>query len=370
MRSGAKRGWMLLLVFVMVLTMAACGDKRSELVSGSPDADDAQKISITGLKDQEFEITVGELKSFPKVTKRAEAMRANGEKVRVKATGPLLEDVLQKYGKSLQDFSTIRLTAKDRYSIAVPPDILKNRSIILAYEIDGKPLDDENRPVRVVIPGERAMYWVRMLEQIDLETGVEQTPIKKVVFLETAAKNLPQEDYEYFESIDKAVKTRDLVAKYAGGQSVKSVFIKASDGLQKNETNKNFLSAYLKITGKEAPKFLAPHFPQGMHVRDLLYINYGGTAFFAYRQGIVVLPEQMVDGRTGIALSDLIKETGLARGDHYRFSSADGESVELAVDELGKGLVYETAQGALAFCCGGSEAKTVDDLLSIECLPN
>lgn len=368
--SLAKRVWMLLFVCVLLLTAAACGKKTPETAGGLTGADDAQKVVITGLQDQDFEITVGELKQFPAVTKKAEATRANGERVRVKARGPLLESVAQKYGKSIKDFSAIRFTAKDGYAIAVPPDVLKNRQIILAYEIDGKRLDDENQPVRVVIPGERAMYWVRMLQQIDLETGTDQTPIKKAVFLETAAKSLPQEDYEYFESIDKAVKTADLVAKYAGGGNVKNVFIKAGDGLQRNETNKNFLSAYLKITGKEAPKFLAPHFPQGMHVRDVLYINYGGTAFFAYGQGAAVFQKQTVAGQTGIALSDIIKQTGLARADRYLFRGAAGQTVELSVNDLGSGLIYENGRGALVFRCGGaSEEKTVHDLLSIECLP-
>ena len=40
--------------------------------------------------------------------------------------------------------------------------------------------------------GERAMYWVRMLHKV-IWNGAEQA----FVFLETAAMNLPQEDYEH-----------------------------------------------------------------------------------------------------------------------------------------------------------------------------
>ncbi len=369
MQTTVKRLPLFLLLLTLMLTLFGCSSKTDTVTSSPAIPDDRQEILITGLSDSDYKITVGDLKKLPAVTQKARATRADGETVKVKATGPLLEDVLQQKGKSVKDYSTIRFTAQDGYSIAVPPDVLKNRSIILAYQIDGKPLDAENAPVRVVIPGERAMYWVRMLDRIDLETGAEQIPIKKVIFLETAVKTLPQEDYQHFDSTDKAIKTKDLVDSYAETDKVKNIFIKASDGLHKNETKSNFLGAYIKITGKEVPKFLAPHLPQGMHVRDVLYINYGETSFLSYSQGQKVLSLQTLDGQSGIALSDVIKQTGLSRAAKYKFSSLDGSSWELAVNELGSGLIYENGQGNLAFCCPEiATDKSVDNLLAIECM--
>jgi len=368
MQTTVKRLSLFLLVLTIMLTLVACNSKTDIATSNPAVPDDGQEILITGLSDSDCKITVGDLKKLPAVTKKARATRANGEIVRIKATGPLLEDVLQQKGKSVKDYSTIRFTARDGYSIAVPPDVLKNREIILAYQIDGKPPDAENEPIRVVIPGERAMYWVRMLDRIDLETGAVQTPVTKVVFLETAVKILPQEDYQHFDSTDKAIKTKDLVDSYAGTDKVKNVFIKASDGLHKNETKSNFLNAYIKITGKEVPKFLAPHLPQGMHVRDVLCINYGETSFLSYSQGQKVLSLQTLDGQSGIALSDVIRQTGLSRAAKYKFSSLDGQSLELPVDELGTGLIFENSQGNLAFSCPGGADKSVENLLSIECV--
>lgn len=360
-----KKLALIVLALVAVLTMAACGEKTSNPLSS---ADDGQKILITGLQAQDLAVTIGELKNLPAVTKSAEATRANGETVRVKARGPLLETVLQKHGKSIKDFTTVRLSAKDGYSVAVPPDILKNRLIILAYEIDGERLDKDNQPIRVVIPEERAMYWVRMLERIDLENGSGQAAITKLVFIETAARSLPQEDYKYFESVDKAVKTKDLVEKYAADRKPQNIFIEASDGLKKNESKANFLSAYIKITGKDAPKFMAPQFPQGMHVRDVLYIDYGGTAFYSYGQG-KLLQKASAASDSGIIFSNIIKQTGLSRAERYKFSGADGQSIEMKVSELGQGLVYENAPGVLGFRCDGASAdQSVKDLVSIECM--
>lgn len=372
MRSICKSLLLLLALLLLAATAAACGSK-AQGGAGEPGAFDQEKILVHGLQDQDLEITLGDLKKLPTVTKLAEASRSNGEKVRVSATGPLLDAFLQKYGKTQRDFSRIRFTAKDRYSIAVPSDILANRQIILSYINDGQPLEADMQPVRVVIPGERAMYWVRDMIRIDLETGGDQKPPNRVVFLETAAKSLPQQDYEYFDSVDKAIKTSDLVRKYADGNdsSVTNVFLKAGDGLQKNETKANFLSAFIKITGKDAPKFLAPQFPQGMHIRDLLYIVYGQTVIFDFMEGSACLPRQTVEDKEGLAFSQIFKQTGLTGGHKYKFTSADGSGILLTIDDLGSGgLIYQNPQGALAFTCtGASGKKNIDDLLSIEALP-
>jgi hypothetical protein len=363
---------LLMSLLLLAVTVSACGG-RSEGGAAVPGPFDEEKIVVHGLQEQDFEITLGDLKKLPAITKHAESARSNGEKVSADATGPLLDTFLQQYGKTQKDFSRIRFTAKDKYSIAVPSEVLSNRQIILSYVNNGKPLEDDMLPVHVVIPGERAMYWVRSLTRMDFETGGGQKPPNKVVFLETAAKRLPQQDYDYFDSVDKAVKTSDLIAKYAdiNDSSVTGVFLKASDGLQKNESKANFLSAFIKITGQEAPKFLAPQFPQGMHIRGLLYIVYGRTAIFDYTEGTACLPKQIDEGKEGIAFSQIFKQTGLTGGNSYKFTSADDKSIVLTINDLGSGgLIYQNAQGVLAFICTGpSGQKNVDDLLSVEVLP-
>ena len=57
--------------------------------------------------------------------------------------------------------------------IEVPHEILAARDIIFAYEIDGKPLAEKAKPIRAVLPEERAMYWVRNLKTVEiLRTGL------------------------------------------------------------------------------------------------------------------------------------------------------------------------------------------------------
>jgi hypothetical protein len=372
MKVGYMKLQLLLIILLLVVTMTAC-DQKAATPAGAPGKWDSEKIVVHGLQEQDFEITLGDLKKLPAVTRRAESTRANGKKIKVDATGPLLDTFLQQYGKTQKDFSCVRFSAKDKYSIAVPHDILVNRPVILSYINKGQPLEDDAQPVQVVIPGERAMYWVGSMNRMDFETGDSRKPANKVVFLDTAARNLPQGDYQYYDSVDQAIKTQDLIAKYAdiNDPTVARVFMKAGDGLQKNETKTNFLSAFIKMTGQEAPKFLAPQLPQGMHIKGLLLIIYGRTAIFNYAEGTTCLPKQTFEDKEGIAFSQIVKQIGLAGGNRYKFTSADGKSIELATTDLGNGgLIYQNDQGAPAFICTGpSGKKMVDELLSIEVLP-
>ncbi|MGD0621618.1 MAG: molybdopterin-dependent oxidoreductase [Thermacetogeniaceae bacterium] len=356
-------------VLLLLVIVAVLGYLNYRTVSAARGANpgSAGQILIHGLQGQDVVITMSDLEKLPAVTQHAEAEQAGGEEIQVDATGSLLDTLLEQYGRSQQDFSRIRFTAKDGYSIAVPADILKNRQIILSYINDGKPLEQDWQPVRVVIPGERAMYWVKDMIRIDLETGADKVPATQLVFLDTAAPKLPQESYQDDGSTGKVIRISDLIAKYCWGGPVQNVFIEAADGLEKNETNVNFSNADLEITGQDTPKFLEPGLPEGMTIRDVLVVNYGATAFFDYAEGIRVLPKQTLGSKTGIALSEIIKQTGLAGADDYLFTMADGGSVMVATTDLGSALVYEDADGSLAFTgSGASGPVNVGDLLSIE----
>jgi hypothetical protein len=356
-------------VLLLVAVVAALGYLNYRAVNASRESNpiSAGQILIHGLQDQDVVITMSDLEKLPAVTRYAEAERSNGDEVSVNATGPLLDTLLKQYGRSQQEFSLVRFTARDSYSIAVPPDILKNCPIILSYINDGKPLEADWQPVRVVIPGERAMYWVKDMIRIDLETGTERIPAGKLVFMDPAALSLPQEDLRDNGSSVKAVKTRDLIDRYTGGSPVQNVFIKAGDGLEKNETGAGFLNACIEVNGQDAPKYLIPGLPEGMTIRNVLVFNYGATAFIDYAEAARVLPLQTVGRQSGVALSDIVKQAGLTGAGDYLFTKTDGGSVIVATAGLGNGLVYQDAGGALAFTASGtSGAVEVDDLLSIE----
>ena len=99
----------------------------------------------------------------------------------------------------------------------------------------------------------------------------------------------------------------------------------------------------------------------------MLVVNYSTTAFFDYEEGVKALPRQAVGNKTGIALSEIIRQTGLIGAEDYLFTKTDGGGVIVATTDLGNGLVYEDADGSLAFTGSGASGPIdVSDLLSIE----
>ena len=87
----------------------------------------------------------------------------------VRATGPKLETVLAKQGVDLEDVSKITFHGKDKYDYSLKSDYIMEHDIILAFGIDGEPLDEESAPCRIIIPKSDSAYWLRLLDRIDFE---------------------------------------------------------------------------------------------------------------------------------------------------------------------------------------------------------
>jgi len=125
-------------------------------------------LILEGLFAEALSIPVSLLMDLPQETVHVVAVNSAGEESPFSATGARFSDLLATYGKEQENMEKIRLIAGDGYSIEVPGHVLRERAIILAYLIDGKPLDERDAPLRVVIPEERAMYWVRNLSKIEV----------------------------------------------------------------------------------------------------------------------------------------------------------------------------------------------------------
>lgn len=314
-----------------------------------------------------MEMTVDKIKSYKPVTKEVTSVDSAGEENTFSVTGTLFDDILADYGKTQDEIGDVRFIAGDGYSIEVPADIVQARDIIFAYEIDGKPLDDNIKPLRAIVPDERAMYWVSNLVKIEILDMKTEAQISKVVILESAFDTLKQEDYTYYESVDKAIKTADLLNTYTEGVSEDTVYIKASDRLEKDETYDIFSNAYLKITGEDIPLFLAPDMPKGMHVKDILMTKYGNTAFISADKAIEIFDKKSIEDNEGISIMDIVNETGIQKADDYILTALDGYSTEISLEDISKGIVYKRKKGGYTLKFEGlSKDTAIKNILSIE----
>ncbi|MGI5825591.1 MAG: molybdopterin-dependent oxidoreductase [Bacillota bacterium] len=346
------------LVFCL-LALTGCGGDEVDL-----SVNDDAKLLIHGLSSEDFEISLAELKEYESVTESATASRYNGEEVKVKLTGTLLSTLLEDYGYKQTDFKAIRFYGSDGYSIALGSDILANDEIIIGYYDDGKPIDSENGPFRSIVVGERAMYWVRMLNQIDFETGEGAEEANKVIFLDEAAKAIGTSAYN--GTSDQAVTAKALVDEYAAADGVEKVYLLATDGLSKDELASNFLSAYIKTTGENSPMFTAPDLPEGMHVNGLIAAHYGKTAFFSLKAALETGDLTGYDQYDGVAFSSILKKIGSMGADAYKITDINGNSVTYEFTQLGSSLFFLDEKGEVVFVPGVGEDQPVTGVISIE----
>ena len=164
MRRFVKTVIMAAVMAVVVLTDGGCGTDDIDISEYS----DAQIVitGIDGTGETQESVTISQLKALDCVTVKT---HSTSDKIgEVRATGPTLDTLLQQYGASQCDFSRIEIHGTDGYDIALSQKVIEEADIILAFGIDGQPLDAESAPCRIIIPESDSAYWIRMVDSIRL----------------------------------------------------------------------------------------------------------------------------------------------------------------------------------------------------------
>ncbi len=325
-------------------------------------------ITLVGIGGGDIKVTVDKIKELKKINKDVVLISSSGEETKFNVSGGLLKELLEKHGISQTELAGIRVTATDGYSMEIPSEVLKNRDIILAYEVDGRLLLKEDKHIKIVVPGERTMYWVRGVSTIEIaggETAVSKQ-VEKVLIFDAVISGLDKHEYEYYKNLDKAIKVNDLLNKFVQ-EGKEQVFIKAADGLQRSETKETFKSAFIKITGKESPMFLSPDLPEGMHVKSILWFSSEGVAFLTMDKALETYSRLTQGDIEGISLEEVLEDIDLKQADSYIFTASDEHSVEISKDDIHKGILYKIDDGSTKVSFEGlAKNTTVKDLLSIE----
>lgn len=356
-----KKIVMTAVLLVLAVMAAACGSNGG---NGHQYTGEDDYITLKCDQDGDFTFFVADLMALEAVTEQIVRKDDEGQVTdEYPIKGVSLEVVLASIKKNIQDLDTIRLVAGDGYSVEVPNDILTRSTVILAYEIDGAPLQENTKPIRVFIPGEEAMYWVRNIVEISLTAKAASDAdhmLAQMVFFETLQADLETEDYD---GEQKAVPMADV---FAGVQASDQVYLLAADGFEKNEEFATVMEAFLVVEGDNAPAFRSPDLPRGMHVRDLVWMSSGDTGFLFVERGLEFFAQAEVDGNTGISLSGLVEQFGLS-ADVYVLEAADGYSVEITKEDLALGIVYIRDSGEISSVFDGLPRNTaVKGLLSIK----
>jgi hypothetical protein len=352
-----------------LISLTACSSNQPPSDTGGNTQAPAEneKIVITGADIGEKDVFISDIMKLPSFEKEVVSVNSAGNENRFTVKGALLSDILKTLGKDQKTLSSIRLVAGDGYMMEVPSEVLAIRDIIIAYEMDGQPLEEKTRPARVIIPEERAMFWVRNLIKIEILEAREALALSTLFILETAIQNIEQHDYTYYESLDKAIVAGDLFKDMVINGSGDTVYMKAVDGLEKNEKVEVFKKGYIKFTGVEAPAFVSPDIPKGMYVKDILWLSKGDIGYFSFERGLDYLSLNKIEDREGIRLQEIFQEVFMVDSEVYLFTAADGYVVEINKEDISKGILFLRDSGEVSVMFEGLPRNTtVRDLLSIQ----
>lgn len=149
-------------IILLMCSLVGCGVDDID-ISGYEDA----TLTLTGVADEDIVLTVADLKTMDCKTIKAES---TSDKIGVvEATGPWLDTILEPYGCTQADFKKIKFYGADEYDVNLYTDYLAEHPIMLAYGLNGQPLDNETVPLRVIIRDSDSAYWVRMVTKIEFE---------------------------------------------------------------------------------------------------------------------------------------------------------------------------------------------------------
>ncbi len=326
-RKGIIMKRLIGILATLILTMAVLTGCSGG--NGAALADDATLQITGGGIDITYDAEqLGELKAE---TFTAENVSSSGEVDEVEIVAIPLSSILSEQGVDMADVKSVQLEASDGYVMSAPASEFAEKDVYIVLTENGEALDYP----RSAIPDARAMYWVKYLNKIVIETdeassgSIEVGPIEKVsIFREGVASIKSKEVSDGDDSYD-AFSNSDYFETVVTELPKDDVVMIAEDGLQRTEPADIFNSAFVTIDedADDTPLYYSDTLKDGMKVKELKYAVIGTNAVYY---------------GDGIDLATLFEELDVADAEEYTFIAADGFEVTVpkAAIESGK-LVSE-----------------------------
>lgn len=336
---------------------------QSSASQGEAIAATAGSFTLKNVAGVDVTVDVSEITAFEPITMEVLQKSTSGES-KITVTGADFNKLLEKYSLAQDKLQSLRFEAADGYSMEIPSEVLAQRQILLVYGVDGKPLTEKEAPVWVVIPEERAMYWVKNIKYIHLNETAAPAKVAagNIAFMETAFQKLAATDYED----EKTVSGKELLAAAGFDDATAKLAITAADGLEKSETFAILSSAQITTAGEHAPKITGDKIPEGMRVQNLLSIRADENALVSFNSCLTAAGTTTVGEKIGVSVSKLFELLSMNDAEAYTFTAADGYEKEIAKADIAKGIILLNDKGELETYFDGLPKNTcVRNLASI-----
>jgi len=303
-------------------------------------------------KNESLRIDVEEIKEYPQVERSVTLVNTTGTETEMKVKGPTLRSLLEEEGIDLGEYAGIGITGRDGYYTMVDKEMLEVDEVILSWEVNGEPIDEKEKPVRVAVPNQLGPYWVKMVSVIDLYDEITPKDIEKVHMFHPLTKDIEPYYYEYYGSKDKSIEVGKILGKFEIVDKKGFFTMAATDGLMKNETISLVRQRYfIKSEGENAPMNIAPNFRLGMNVKHMTH--------FSTTKDAVVFPEKMkevvrtknIEKMEGLLVEDVLLTAGMRWNDNPKFTavSEEGNTYDLTLEEIQNSYIIKTDEEVLLY---------------------
>jgi uncharacterized protein with FMN-binding domain len=316
-------------------------------------------------EDGSTRIDIEEIKEYEQLEMEVVLINTTGTETKMKVKGPTLRDVLEREGLDLKDYEGVGVTGRDGYYTMIDREKLESSDVILVWQVNGKDLKEEEKPVRIAIPNELGPYWVKMVSNIDLYDEISPKDIDKIHIFNPLTEDIEPYYYEYYGSKDKSIEVGQILRKFDMVDEKGFFTMAASDGLIKNETISLVRQRYfIKVEGENAPMNIAPNFKLGMNVKNMTH--------FSTTKDAVIFPEKMVEvvrtkdinGKEGLLLEDVLLTAGMrwTEGNQFVVVSKDDE-IELSLKEMLNSYIIDGGNKVVLY---QGESELMKDIVRIE----
>lgn len=295
---------------------------------------DENSFSINWPENNSIRVNIDELKDFEQVEVETILQRTTGVKLDIKARGPLLNDILESKGIDINDYEAIGVTGRDNYYTMISKDIIQNRDVILGIEFNGEEILREEKPVRIVIPEEMGVYWVKMVNRIDLYESISPKDIHSVHIFDTLVRDIKPYNYEYYGSKDESYLVGKILDKFPYVDPNGFFTMVGSDGLVKNETISMVRDRYyIKVGGENAPMNIGPAFKLGMNVKEMTHFSTTTDAVIFPEMLIKVLGEEIIEQGKAMNLREVLETSGMIIGEEDGLVVIDTDEKEYSLSK-------------------------------------
>jgi DMSO/TMAO reductase YedYZ molybdopterin-dependent catalytic subunit len=162
-----KRRTIITVLVILALTISGSAFAYGVLQNNKPAQGSTGRLVIHGLVQNPQNLTINEIQAMPKTTVNAQLICvdfpaspvANGN-----WTGVQLAHLLQQAGVN-QTAVKVAFFADDGYATDLTVQDVMNEDVIIAYELNGKSLQEG---LRLVVPGRWGYKWISRLVTIEL----------------------------------------------------------------------------------------------------------------------------------------------------------------------------------------------------------